>query len=150
MTSYTGVVTKAAEGVGTSALNSARGSLSSLSSILADDIDDTPVIKPVVDLTNARAAAGSIGGMFGTQTFGVQSTAMANSAAQSVSRRAAANQNGSGATSNGASGTVNSNTNAVNLSGNNFYIRSEQDVHSLANEIATLSKQQQRSYGATI
>ncbi len=149
MTDSMGSVVKTSETVAESMLSTARGSLSSLSSILADDIDDTPVIKPVVDLTNARAAAGSIGGMFGTQTFGVQTAAMANSAAQSASKRAAANQNGS-ATSGSASGTVNTNTNAVNLSGNNFYIRSEQDVHSLASEIATLSRQQQRSYGATV
>lgn len=43
----------------------------------------------------------------------------------------------------------NGNDTSVNLSGNNFYIRSEQDIRSLASEIATLTKQQQRSLGAT-
>ena len=43
----------------------------------------------------------------------------------------------------------NGNDTSVNLSVNNFYIRSEQDIRSLASEIATLTKQQQRSLGAT-
>ena len=39
------------------------------------------------------------------------------------------------------------NTSSVNLSGNNFYIRDEQDVRSLAIEIATLTRRQQRGRG---
>jgi len=38
-------------------------------------------------------------------------------------------------------------TSSVNLSGNNFYIRDEQDVRSLAIEIATLTRRQQRGRG---
>ena len=38
-------------------------------------------------------------------------------------------------------------TSSVNLSGNNFYVRDEQDIHSLAIEIATLTKRQQRGRG---
>ena len=36
---------------------------------------------------------------------------------------------------------------SVNLSGNNFYVRDEQDIRSLAIEIATLTKRQQRGRG---
>ena len=39
------------------------------------------------------------------------------------------------------------NTSSVNLSGNNFYIRDEQDIRSLAVEIATLTRRQQRGRG---
>ena len=38
-------------------------------------------------------------------------------------------------------------TSSVNLSGNNFYMRDEQDIRSLAIEIATLTKRQQRGRG---
>lgn len=38
-------------------------------------------------------------------------------------------------------------TSSVNLSGNNFYVRDEQDIRSLAIEIATLTKRQQRGRG---
>ena len=38
-------------------------------------------------------------------------------------------------------------TSSVNLSGNNFYIRNEQDIRSLAIEIATLTRRQQRGRG---
>ena len=36
---------------------------------------------------------------------------------------------------------------SVNLSGNTFYIRDEQDVRSLAVEIASLTRRQQRGKG---
>ena len=39
------------------------------------------------------------------------------------------------------------NTSSVNLSGNNFYVRDEQDIRSLAIEIASLTKRQQRGKG---
>ncbi len=39
------------------------------------------------------------------------------------------------------------NTNSVNLSGNNFYVRDEQDIRSLAIEIASLTRRQQRGRG---
>ena len=38
-------------------------------------------------------------------------------------------------------------TSSVNLSGNNFYVRDEQDIRSLAIEIAALTKRQQRGKG---
>lgn len=148
MTQYSTIATKAAEGVGESTIETARSSLANLSSILADDIDDTPVVRPVVDLTSAREAASSIGGLFHNPSFGVDTTAnLANRASASNSARMSAKQ--AAATQSSAS-SVSSTNSAVNLSGNNFYIRSEQDVQSLASEIATLSKQQQRSYGAVV
>ena len=39
------------------------------------------------------------------------------------------------------------NTSSVNLTGNTFYVRDEQDIHSLAVEIATLTRRQQRGKG---
>ena len=39
------------------------------------------------------------------------------------------------------------NTSSVNLTGNNFYVRDEQDIRSLAIEIAALTKRQQRGKG---
>jgi hypothetical protein len=39
------------------------------------------------------------------------------------------------------------NNSSVNLTGNNFYVRDEQDIRSLAVEIATLTRRQQRGRG---
>jgi len=36
---------------------------------------------------------------------------------------------------------------SVNLMGNNFYVRDKQDIRSLAVEIATLTRRQQRGRG---
>ena len=52
----------------------AQGTLTSLSQLLAQDIDVDPVITPVVDLTNARASADAISSMFGTQDNAVHIT----------------------------------------------------------------------------
>ena len=41
-------------------------------------------------------------------------------------------------------------TSSVNLSGNNFYIRDETDIRSLAVEIATLTKRQQHGKGMRV
>ena len=46
------------------------------------------------------------------------------------------------------SNVSNTSDSSVNLTGNNFYVRSDQDVRALASEIAALTRQQQRSYGA--
>ena len=60
--------------VAESMLTTAQGTLSSLSDLLAQDIDTDPVISPVVDLTNARSAAASISSLFGQQNTGVTMT----------------------------------------------------------------------------
>ena len=41
-------------------------------------------------------------------------------------------------------------TSSVNLSGNNFYVRDETDIRSLAVEIATLTKRQQHGKGMRV
>ena len=45
---------------------------------------------------------------------------------------------------------VHNQTSSVNLSGNNFYIRDETDIRSLAVEIATLTKRQQHGKGMRV
>lgn len=70
-TDKVGEATNAAEKVANSMLTSASGTLATLSGLLSEDIDTTPVIAPVVDLTNARQSASLIGGLFGNQSFAV-------------------------------------------------------------------------------
>ena len=139
------------EDVANAMLKTTKGTLSNLSAIIANDMDDMPTISPVVDLTNARAAAASIGGMFGTQTFGVESANLASKAHESYSANKVANQKArdSLASVSGRSNTNNTSSN-VNLTGNNFYVRSDRDVDNLAYEIASISKQQLRGVGQRI
>lgn len=69
----------------------------------------------------------------------------ATATANSIANRKA-NQNGNaGVKSNGGTGV--GEDNSVNLTGNNFYVRSDNDIHMLASEIAALTKSQQRSLG---
>ena len=83
-TNKVGEATNAAADVADSMLSTASGTLLTLSSLLADDIDVNPVIAPVVDLTNAKQSAAMIGGLFGNQSFGVTSQIMATRAMDST------------------------------------------------------------------
>ena len=143
---YSKVVSRAAEGVAGEALDSTKNTLANLSTVLSEDMDTTPVIRPVMDMSNISAGARTINGIFsGGRTLSVGVTAEKAQAASAAMRESRKRQNGS---NDAASLISNANDSSVNLTGNNFYIRSDQDVRALASEIAALTKQQQRSYGA--
>lgn len=65
---------QSAEDVAKAMLTTAGGTLTNLSDLLAQDIDAEPTISPIVDLTQAREAAGSISSLFGDQSTGVTMT----------------------------------------------------------------------------
>ena len=143
---YSKVVSRAAEGVAGEAIDSTRSTLANLSTVLSEDMDTTPVIRPVMDMSNISAGARTINGIFsGGRTLSVGVTAAKAQAASASMRESKRRQNG---TNSGTSSVSNSNDSSVNLTGNNFYVRSDQDVRALASEIAALTRQQQRSYGA--
>lgn len=143
---YSHIVSKAAEGVAGEALDSTRNTLANFSTVLSEDMDTTPVIRPVMDMSNISAGARTINGIFsGGRTLSVGVTAAKAQAASAAMRENRKRQNGM---DNGTSSVSNSNDSSVNLTGNNFYVRSDQDVRALASEIAALTRQQQRSYGA--
>lgn len=144
---YSKVVSRAAEGVAGKALDSTKNTLANLSTVLSEDMDTTPVIRPVMDMSNISAGARTINGIFsGGRTLSVGVTAAKAQAATAAMRESRRRQNGS---NDAASLISNANDSSVNLTGNNFYIRSDQDVRALASEIAALTRQQQRSYGAS-
>ena len=143
---YSHIVSRAAEGVAGEAIDSTRSTLANLSTVLSEDMDTTPVIRPVMDMSNISAGARTINGIFsGGRTLSVGVTAAKAQAASEAMRESRKRQNGL----NDATSLIsNANESSVNLTGNNFYIRSDQDVRALASEIAALTRQQQRSYGA--
>jgi tape measure domain-containing protein len=71
---YKVFVTKAAEGVGTSAIETLRSSLSGISDIVATDANFTPVIRPVLDLTDVKKTAAQIGPMVSTKPIKLETT----------------------------------------------------------------------------
>lgn len=141
-----GLITDSVEGIGTSALDSARGSLSTLADILMGDMNSAPVIRPVIDMSDVNRSAGRINGLVGgSRAMNIDATVrQAQGVAGIMNRNQMQNQNGTNQS--GVNGS--DPTNPVNVSGNNFYIRSDNDVKMLANELATLTRQQQRSLGA--
>ena len=121
-----------------------NGILAQLSSELSQDMDFDPVVRPIVDLSEVVSSSRKMDGLLTTN----RSVALAGVATGAVNRYKA-EKNGKAANTASDNGAANVNdTTSVNVSGN-FYIRNDQDVKSLASEIATLTKQQQRSLGMT-
>lgn len=141
---------RSSEDMAGSIIDNARSGLSTLSAIIEDNMDVDPVVRPVMDLSDVRSGARAINGIIpgSTEIFASASSNRANAAAASISNRRV-NQNGNAGLVNGSGGSTLAQDNAVNLSGNNFYIRSENDIHMLASEIASLTRSQQRSLGAS-
>ena len=145
LSKYSRVVSDASKSVATTMLDSARGGLSTLNSIVSDSMDDDPVVRPVIDLSDVQSGAKTINGMFGNRATITAKASVENAAATANSiAKAKEIQNGSKASSSAAS--VTNTDSSVNVNGT-FYVRSDQDIRSLASEIASLTKQQQRSYG---
>ena len=139
-----GLIVSSVEDASTSALDAARSSLSNLANILMGDMDADPVIRPVVDMSDVNRSANRINGLVGgSRAMNIDATVRQAQNVASIMNR---NQMQKGTNPNGINGSEP--TNPVNVSGNNFYIRSDNDVNMLANELATLTKQQQRSLGA--
>jgi hypothetical protein len=86
---YTKFVTKAAEGVGGDAIESLRGSLSGISDIVTTDASFTPIIRPVLDLTDVKKSAAQIGPMLTSSPLKVDTT---SSKAKDASNGYLANQ----------------------------------------------------------
>lgn len=121
-----------------------NGILAQLSSELSQDMDFDPVVRPIVDLSDVVSSSRKMDRLLTTN----RSVALAGVATGAVNRYKA-EKNGRSANTASDNGAANvSDTTSVNVNGN-FYIRNDQDVKSLASEIATLTKQQQRSLGMT-
>ena len=139
-----GLIISSIKDASTSALDAARSSLSNLANILMGDMDADPVIRPVVDMSDVNRSANRINGLVGgSRTMNIDATVRQAQNVASIMNR---NQMQKVTNPNGINGSEP--TNPVNVSGNNFYIRSDNDVKMLANELATLTRQQQRSLGA--
>ena len=61
---YGNVVSEATTYMGRLAMSGAEKTLSDMTSIINDDIDTQPTIRPVLDLTNVKKEAGYISGLF--------------------------------------------------------------------------------------
>ena len=139
-----GLIISSIKDASTSALDAARSSLSNLANILMGDMDADPVIRPVIDMSDVNRSANRINGLVsGSRAMNIDATVRQAQDVASIMNR---NQMQKGTNPNGINGSEP--TNPVNVSGNNFYIRSDNDVKMLANELATLTRQQQRSLGA--
>ena len=139
--------TRAAKEMALDALYGVKDTLLALSTLIADGIDVDPVIRPVVDLSGVTAGAQAIGGMLGgSQTIPVDTSArLAGSAARAAAASAAARR---GTEAHARPIAKQPAGDQVNVTGNTFVIRDEQDIYSLASEIASLMYRQQRSVGA--
>lgn len=75
---YSDAVQSSASDVASGAIDGAQQGLTNFSSLIFDNMDDTPVIRPVLDLTDVQAGANAMNGMFRSQTVGLRSAELAN------------------------------------------------------------------------
>ena len=88
---YASSVTSVSGDMADSTVKAAEYGLSTFSQSLIDDTNMSPVIRPVLDLSEVQAGANGIGGYFGNHTIGIGSTNLANkiSSKDAVNRQAA-------------------------------------------------------------
>lgn len=67
--------------MGESVYTGLSGAIAKVSDIINNDIDAQPTIRPVLDLSDVRAGANAIGGMFGSRTLSVDSRTASSIAA---------------------------------------------------------------------
>lgn len=75
---YASNSTDASSYVSSSILDTAKEGLSGFETAIFDQISDTPVISPILDLSNVSSNASRIGGILGSHTLGVSMNPMAN------------------------------------------------------------------------
>ena len=85
LTKFAGAVKSSAAGVGETALASLKSTMGNISDVINGEVNASPSIRPVLDLSNIRAGSNQIAGMFGQQnailagaTIGVSSADMNN------------------------------------------------------------------------
>ena len=71
------VVTSAAAALGEDSIYALKKTLTGVNELIKGDLDMTPVISPVLDLTGMQRTADQIGGMFRTQTISLNATTTA-------------------------------------------------------------------------
>lgn len=145
MNKYGSGAEKSLDWFGSSVIDESNDILADLSSALATDVDFDPVVRPVVDLSDVVSSSKRMNGLLSAD----RSIALAGNVSRSYQAYRA--EKAMAKAKENSTSEANSTTNdsrSVNVNGN-FYIRSEQDVKSLASEIAALTKQQQRSLGAS-
>lgn len=81
---YASIVKSSATRTATEAVDGAKEGLASFSSLIIDDLDDTPVIRPVLDLSDVEAGASMLGSIFGTRTVGLRSSTMVSNIANAA------------------------------------------------------------------
>lgn len=69
-----GVVTSAATALGEDSIFALKKTLTGVNELIKGDLDMTPVISPVLDLTGIQKSAEEIGGMFRTQTISLEAS----------------------------------------------------------------------------
>ena len=140
------VVSKSGASLAETMTTSTRNALKSLNDLVSDTVSGDPIIRPIVDMSDVESSSRKLNGLLSAD----RSIDLASGAVSSFSRmKAAQKAEAAAASTTSGDGSQNSSYNdSVSLTGNNFYIRSEQDIHTLANEIASLTRQQQRSLGA--
>jgi hypothetical protein len=133
----TGQVSTAAENMGQNALNRLRHTMALMSEFMNSEIDDNPVITPILDLDGMQAGAHKLNRLLkDKQTYALATAQLASD------KIAVNNQNGSSPVIGDGGTTI---TNQFNLNG--VVIRDEADIDKIAAELYRKQETGMRSRG---
>lgn len=93
MYAYSNLIDRAAESTSESMIQTASGIVATVSGLISSDMDLSPTITPVIDMSNIRSGMTGVNGMFGNRTIDVQGVSTLN--LNSRVNEAIPNQNGS-------------------------------------------------------
>lgn len=134
-------ITSSTTEIEASARSMMQKALSTISTMLEEDINTEPTIRPVVDLSDVSRAGSMIGSIIPSATkLGITSSDLAKKASATMNKT---NQNDTSATS-----TYNNQSyGGINFSGATFNVRSDRDIRSLASELAAINTANLQSHG---
>lgn len=136
---YSNVVANASKGVGVTARDTLSATLSNVADIVSGDLDMSPTIRPVLDLTNVEAGTKDLSGIFG-QKQSISASVSARRA--SYASAGLGNTNSSDSINSVQNGSDSSVKNEFNIA--SLVVREESDVKKIAKELYNMQRRNGR------
>ncbi|MEG2624404.1 MAG: hypothetical protein RSC06_16060 [Clostridia bacterium] len=142
---YAKVAANSAGGVGKGVIGAARNALANLSTLISEDMNADPVIRPVVDLSNVSSGVRTIRSMLsGSSTIGVDGERTRKLAGSISAERA---ENRKAQTTSKSIRYDNSNSGNVTLQVENLNTQNKEDISVLALELSKYNGRLQFGWG---
>jgi hypothetical protein len=142
LTKFAGTAITAAQNLGNSSISALQSTISKISDVINGNVDSSPVIRPVLDLTSIEAGGKQISGMF------VKNPGINVSSAQNK----AANISGIGrdGVNPDVAGQTNNTTNPIIQLQNYFTVRNDDDIRKIGHRLGNIIDRYSNAKGVTV